>query len=229
MVIAPENQFALLKGGLVGKIFDDLEVAVCATNSNHCFIYANRAFGAIYGYQAEDLIGLPAAICRSHEQKPDDAKTSISRVYQKRLIESGTYLGRKKSGEIVPVRYTLFPLAHFKEIDPAGLFAFVWPEDEPAVPIENVLMQILCVTIACPTLHPAATTNSDYPLGRRRRAREITRLVSLGYSNKEIAALMGISHSTVNVVRWKLAREARKEAMKKKVKTKGDRPSESSR
>jgi DNA-binding NarL/FixJ family response regulator len=47
------------------------------------------------------------------------------------------------------------------------------------------------------------------------RQREVQRLVSLGYTTKEIAFAMEISPSTVNVVRWKLAQDSGKPKTRK--------------
>jgi FixJ family two-component response regulator len=50
----------------------------------------------------------------------------------------------------------------------------------------------------------AATEKKEGVSSRGARQREVQRLVSLGYSSKDIGSIMNISPSTVNVVRWKL-------------------------
>lgn len=205
-MLPPSECYALIQNSLVGKLFGEFRYPGLMTNAEHRIVWANRAFEGFYGYKVEEVIGLPASMLHDPSLPDDTLKPVARQLLERRKPWTGTYRNRRANGEIITAYYFAAPLDHFAHLPVNGVFCVSCPESEADGLRDEVLAYLVN---RCLSLAAAAEAEGNLPIttqfsrkGQRRR--EIHRLTLLGYSSKEIAGLMGISPSTVNVVRWKL-------------------------
>lgn len=207
-MLAAEEQYRLLQQSLVATLFYDFSYSALVTNSEHRIVWANAAFEQTYGYLIEEVIGLPSKLIHDPSLPEDAIKPAARQLLDRRKPWQGSYRNRRANGEIFTAYYVAVPLGEIATLPINGVFAVSGPESEADHLRESVLSHTVnrCIALAV-TAQSNGTTGDGEPKNFSRkgqRQREIHRLTLLGYTSKEIASLMGISPSTVNVVRWKL-------------------------
>lgn len=205
-MLPAEEHHRLIRESLVGIIFAEFRHAALVTNPEHRIVWANSAFEKLYGYEVAAVIGLPATMLHDPKLPPETLKPVATQLLHKQQAWTGTYRNQHANGETFTAFYFAVPLVHFTHLPVSGVFCVSCLESEAEGLREEVLSHVVnrCVGIAA-----KAEANGLGPLAgnlsrKGQRQREIHRLTLLGYSSKEIAGLMGIAPSTVNVVRWKL-------------------------
>lgn len=218
-MLPPEEHHHLIQNSLVETLFADFRHAAMVTNTEHRIVWANAAFEKFYGYRVAAVIGLPATLLHD-PALPDDALKPVARqLLERRLPWFGAYRNQRANGEVFTAHYFAVPLDHFANLPVSGVFCVSCGESEADGLRDDVLSHIINRSLG---LAAMAQANGDTPSAetfsrKGQRQREIHRLTLLGYSSKEIAALMGISPSTVNVVRWKLGQSAPRQRRRRNI------------
>lgn len=208
-MLPAEEQHRLLQHSLVAALFSDFAFPALVTNAEHRIVWANGAFERSYGYKTREVIGLPVKMIHDPSLPDEAIKPAARQLLERRKPWHGTYRNRRANGELFVAYYVAVPLGEIASLPVSGVFSVSAPESEAEHLRESVLHHTLnrCVSLAVAdrTSTPRAENESKALPRKGQRQREIHRLTLLGYTTKEIASLMGISPSTVNVVRWKLA------------------------
>ena len=208
-MLAAEEQFRLIEQSLIATLFSDFCYPSLVTNTEHRIVWANAAFEQAYGYRIKEVIGLPAKLLHDPSLPKDAIKPAARQLLAQRKPWSGAYRNRRANGEIFTAYYVAVPLGDIASLPVSGTFSVSAPESEADQLRDNLLSHAVnrCLNLAVDSLaHGEADRTPTKKASRKgQRQREIHRLTLLGHTSKEIAALMGISPSTVNVVRWKIA------------------------
>jgi PAS domain S-box-containing protein len=217
-MLPPEEHFRLIQQSLIEQLFAEFRHAALVTNSEHRIVWANAAFEAFYGYKVPAVIGLPATMLHDPELPEDTLRPVARQLLEKRLPWSGSYRNQRANGEVFNAYYFAVPLDHFPRLPVNGVFCVSCLDSDAGGLRDEVLGHVVnrCLTLAA-NAEADGTGRSAGNLSRKgQRQREIHRLTLLGYSSKEIAGLLGISPSTVNVVRWKLGQNTPRKGPRKR-------------
>lgn len=182
------------------RLLHNLEYAGTITNGNNRFIYANRCFLDKYKCTYEEIDGLsPQVLLTTGSSTPgylSSAKTSILGHEP----WCGTIENADFEGNFFTAYLYIFPVRLIPDARPIG---FIGVSTNPGNECEmlHALIKQLCTGSPFPGLTSLPVSPLVEAGGARRR--EILKLSRLGYSPKEIAGMMNISPSTVNVVKWR--------------------------
>jgi PAS domain S-box-containing protein len=207
-MLSPLEHHRLIQQSLVGKLFSSFRHPAFITNAEHRIVWTKGAWETFYGYHNDEILGLPATILHDPALPEDAIKPIARQLLEKRQPWIGTYRNRHANGEIFTVFYFTVPLDHCAELPVNGVFCTCCREVDGSRLQSEVLGHVVNLSLSlAATVAADGIENSAAHLARKgQRQREIHRLTLLGYSSKEIASLMGITASTVNVVRWKLGK-----------------------
>jgi PAS domain-containing protein len=175
----------------------------------------NHAFCALYGYKMEEVIGLPSLVLRSMEFPDAEVSAIRNRVFNQRGSWQGVYRCVKKSGDSLDVECFVVPLDTSDNLPINGVFSLSWQAGQSYAGVHAAMAYLVNECFRLQALDPNALVSRAVVPKMGARQREVQRLVSLGYTTKEIAFAMEISPSTVNVVRWKLAQDSGKPKTRK--------------
>jgi PAS domain S-box-containing protein len=201
----PENPVTLAKS--LRHLLDNLEHSCAITGADGLFIYVNPAFLALYHYNEANIIGVSSRILL-----PGSSGSPATSVAQ----QSTALNHRAWEGEVTHVDRAGRPLALYLFNLPI-LFS---PTPRPACllhlscPIEarHQLMRDFAARLCAALIEWQINLPPEHqvisPPQSGDRQRQISKLTQLGYRTKEIAALMRISISTVNVVKWKIRKHS---------------------
>lgn len=220
-MLPPDEHHRLIKQSLVGTIFAEFRHAAMVTNPEHRIVWANAAFEKLYGYQVHAVIGLPATMLHDPSLPEDSLKPVARQLLERRQPWSGSYRNQHANGDIFTAHYFAVPLDHFPHLPVNGVFCVSCLEADAEGLHDEVLGHVVnrCLGLAATAAANGGNASAATLSRKGQRQREIHRLTLLGYSSKEIASLLSISPSTVNVVRWKLGQAApRKRARGRKPK-----------
>lgn len=209
-MLSAEEHSRLIQNSLIDRLFADFVFPSMVTNADHRIVWVNAAFNSAYGYQREEVIGLPVKLIYDPELSADTIKPAARQLLQLRKPWCGPYRNRRANGEVFTAYYVAVPLSSLAELPVTGVFCVSGPENESEALRESVLSHVVnrCFALAASGGATTSQGNVRTLSTKGQRQREIHRLSLLGYSSKEIASVMQISPSTVNVVRWKLAKAA---------------------
>ena len=182
--------------------FDNFPHQVLICNADNRIVYANPAFLKRYGYTKKALIGLPPKVLWSESQSAANFKAMMETVFERYQHWQGPVVNLTATGEAYHIHLFVLPLRPLTNERPIGYMGVSCDiGEEQAVTFD---------LIASLTTHLLGSMKEEnfrlLPFKQKERGdrqREIMRLTNLGFSTKEIAHMMGISPSTVGVVKWK--------------------------
>lgn len=180
----------------------DLEYPGAITNGNDRFVYANSSFLERYNCSYLEIDRLsPDMFLATGSGVPGHA-SSAKVSFLGLQPRHGPVKNIDFKGNIFNAYHCIFPIRQIPEARPIG---FVRVSTNPG---NEFRMLVAVVTQFCTNYQLATRGEFAFPVpsleekgGARRR--EILKLSKLGYSPKEVAGMMDISPSTVNVVKWR--------------------------
>jgi PAS domain S-box-containing protein len=197
------EHFALLHRSSFAGIFDRFDFPVTLANSRKRFVYANKAFCRYYGYSKKEIVGLcPRILIPSSFSERQMHEVFLAMDGQRKAWE-GLIPNLNARGETVLIYLITLPLRPAGGSDVAGYFGVSCEAGDQA----RLLSSLTTHLIECALCASAMTPGTNAVTNRRRRGDrqdEVMRLARMGYSTKEIAAMMGNAVSTVAFVRWKM-------------------------
>ena len=217
----PDQHERLISQSMVGTLFAGFRHAAIVTNSEHRIVWVNAAFEKLYGYRASAVLGLPATLLHDPSLPVDSLKPVARQLLEERRPWCGTYRNQHANGKAFNAYYFAVPLDHFPHLPVNGVFCVSCLEADAEGLRDEVLGHVInrCVGLAVTNASEGGNAARSTLSRKGQRQKEVHRLSLLGYSSKEIAGLMGISPSTVNVVRWKLGRAATAKKPRAKLKS----------
>jgi PAS domain S-box-containing protein len=186
-----------------GLVLNRVSFPITLTDRDNRFVFVNEAFVHRYGFLSRDLLGLtPRLLVPRHSPKRMLAGFEEQVLRQFRRWE-GEVLNRRRDNEIFRVYLSVFPLRLNEQADPIAFLGITCDPEQRAEMLSEVVSVLAdqwfhgALQRALPTL--SATLGATAP-----RQSAIQKLCRMGFSTKEIAHIMGVSPSTVGVVRWRL-------------------------
>jgi PAS domain S-box-containing protein len=172
------------------------------TDSQNRFVYANPAFLKRYGYQLSEILGLSPRILTprnlsEHELLDVDHSTLLTGW-------EGVLVNQTKQKKLFPIFLRTFPVRFDSKTKPTLFFGISCDPKQKKKCTDELADRMLALLLQLPALKPGQSSAPAAQPQMGKRQREVQRLLALGYSYKEIAAMVGISVSTVRVVKWKL-------------------------
>jgi hypothetical protein len=186
----------------IQTLLDSLSSAATITNSDNIFTYANAAFLKKYDYKLSDIIGVSPQILQPKKSCKESYRESCKIAIAQNKPWSGRIYNIDSKQNEFEVYLCIVPLKPIPTLRAAGFLGMSTPAGLEAQLINDIVTLLFAA---------AAFMQSESPIhqlseGRGRRTTrqsEILKLFNLGYLPKEIASLLNITTSTVNVVRWK--------------------------
>jgi PAS domain S-box-containing protein len=184
---------------------NDLSCAVSITDTYNKFVYVNQAFTLIYGWTSGEILGLTPGLLVPRLQAArwlDDFKREV--------LKPGGWVGRvvnvTKSGVKILVSLRTFAVRPAKRGGPTFFIGLSSLNEDLREAECELVSRLASVSLA------RGIELKPLSVGRAlSRQLQVCRLKALGYHTKDIAVMLGISASTVNVA---LFRERRKSAPK---------------
>lgn len=162
-------------------------------------MYVNKAFMARYGFSENEILGLSPTILVPKDFPEGELKALKKHIATKQHGWEGPLINRTKSFEPILIYLRTAPVRPDKCL-PTLLYLGFSALPEEIKNAETELFSLLAGALLSGELVP---TKSSKKGAEKSRQMEVCRLRDLGYSTKEIAAIMGITVSTVNVVKWR--------------------------
>lgn len=201
-VQSPRLAHALKETGLC-KALDAFSFPATLTNSKDRFVYVNRAFTVRYGFSETEILGLSPTILVPNDFPEGKLKALKKNIATRPAGWEGVLINQTRSQERIVVylrTVALRPQRHLPNLFYLGFSAL--PEEIKKAEAELISL----LSAALLMRRPEGRISKADP--EKTRQREVCQLRDLGYSTKEIAAIMGITVSTVNVVTWRARRRA---------------------
>lgn len=184
-----------------------LEWPTAVLDRSFCFVYVNAAFCEFTGKSARELCGLSARVMMGAEQE-------MERKALRRKVENGTVHVvldlRPAAGSVVPTSLRLLPLNVPLTPGVAKGVAYLGSVCPPGREVErdDALIAIPWSALAgVPGAAGAPQAEAGKPPLLSRREEQVNTLLSLGCDTKRIAEVLGISESTVRVLRLRARRK----------------------
>jgi len=198
------DHYLLIKKSLLGEIFDGFEYPCNVISSGYRIIYANRAFCRYYGYKIDQVIGLSPKVLLPKNYQPK----KITDLQKQIIIRKKPFVG-----EIVNVNSQGRESVVFLKVVPITPLSSSYPVAHVSISCDRAKKDAMLISLLGRVSNFAYTYDLKAPRAlpkiksyqRGDRQTEIVKMSDLGYSTKEIAAVMGISVSTVGFVKWKMA------------------------
>jgi len=196
--------YSLVKRSLLGELFDGFGYPCNVISSGYRIIYANRAFCKFYGYKLDQIIGLSPKVLlprNFHTKKLADLQKHI-------FVKKKPYVGEIENvtlkGRDVKVFLKIIPIVPIRSNAPVALLSVCCDIAKKDAMLLSLVDHVSNFTYSYDKrVKREEIKIRSYQRGDRQN--EIIKLSQLGYSTKEIAAIMGISVSTVGFVKWKMA------------------------
>lgn len=176
---------------------------VTLTDRDNRFVFANEAFVQRYGYLSRDLIGLSPRVLVPRQSPKRMLESYNEHVLKRHNRWEGVLVNRGREGDPFRVYLCVLPL-RLNEGAPPVAYLGVSCDQGDRMEMLLELVHLLSdqwfqhsIQRALPSL-----TGGNGSVAPRQAA--ILKLCRMGFSTKEIAHIMGVSPSTVGVVRWRL-------------------------
>jgi PAS domain S-box-containing protein len=186
--------------------FDSFPFPVDITDIGDAIIYVNAAFERTYGYEAARVIGLPP-----HFLLPPDFNRTVLRQNLAELhggkVWEGVQPNLTASGEVIEVYVLGVPLGARGSEQAFGTI-YVSSEVGQRDRMQSEFLELMARHYFSTEILP--DFRSRGAVRRGERSRMVIGLLQLGYSPKRIAAMLGISASTVGVIKWKAKQRGKK-------------------
>lgn len=186
------------------KALDGFPYPATLTNSKDRFVYVNKAFTTRYGFSEKEILGLSPTILVPKDFPEGELKALKRHIATRQHGWEGPLINRTKSLEPILIYLRTAPVRPDKRLPTLLYLGFsALPEE-----IKNAETELFSLLAGALLSGELMSTKSSKKGAEKSRQLEVCRLRDLGYSTKEIAAIMGITSSTVNVVTWR-ARKAK--------------------
>lgn len=184
-----------------GNALDRFAYPIALCHSSGVFIYSNRVWQSRYGYSEDEILGLPPHFLLKKTEKRSAVLSALRK-------QNGRWAGTQeillRDGKKSEVYLLIITLQADRKLAPdftLNLSCKPHEATEALIELAHVLSNFVLrsnleqqgVAKILPKLSP----------GNGFRAQQIIKLSQLGYTPKEIAGILNISASTVNVVKWK--------------------------
>lgn len=189
-------------GGALARQLDLFPYPVTITDAGQRLVYVNPAFCDVYGWKAEEVLGLPPIVLVPRLEAADWLAQFWTEVV-KGDGWRGSVQNVTKSGKRLEVQLRTFAIRHGL-LGRALYYLGVSTPRTNLLRVETELMSLLCSDAmrrewdGAHVALPSPTT----------RQTQIARMRMMGYAVKEIARALNISPATVNVALFRTRRKA---------------------
>ncbi len=188
-----------LKGTALGKVLDAFHYPATLTNSKDRFVYVNKAFTARYGFSEKEILGLSPTILVPRDFPAGELKALKKHIATRQNGWEGPLINQTKLFEPILIYLRTAPIRPSKHLPTLLYLGFSASPEE----IKDAETELFSLFAGALLLDGLELTKLSKKKVERSRQYEVCRLHKLGYSTKEIASIMGITVSTVNVVTWR--------------------------
>lgn len=178
--------------------FETFPYPVDITDISDSIIYVNPAFERTYGFKASKVIGLPPHFLIPADSDRASMQANLTSLHLGTTWE-GVQANVTASGEVIEVYLIGLPLGANDSQQPFGT-VYVASAVAQKDRMRTELLQLLVGNYFSMRILP--DFRAAEPLQRGKRGRTVMGLLSLGYAPKQVAAMLGISTSTVGVIKW---------------------------
>ena len=186
-----------------GLVLNRFPYPVTLTDRDNRFVFANEAFVQRYGYLSRDLIGLTPRVLIPRQSPKRMLESYNEHVLRRHSRWEGVLVNRGRDSEPFHVHLSVFPLRLSEGAPPVAYLGVSCDQGERTEMLLE-LVHLLSDQWFQNSLQRAlpSLTGVNGVVAPRQAA--ILKLCRMGFSTKEIAHIMGVSPSTVGVVRWRL-------------------------
>jgi PAS domain-containing protein len=209
---SPLEQFQEIQDSVLGKILADFPHPAAATDTHGQVVWANATFEQRYGHSVVESVGRLESDLHQPILDPAGLESRRHHLAVLNLPWSGSCRIRHSSGKTDEVRCFAIPLQCLSGVPSQAVLSLYGSPAAPELPCDALITHLVktCFKLGVEAALHASPDSAFLAMHRGSRQQEIQRLVELNYSTKEVASLLKISPSTVNVVRWKLGLSRRK-------------------
>jgi PAS domain S-box-containing protein len=186
-----------------GLVLNRFPYPATLTDRDNRFVFANESFVQRFGYLSRDLIGLTPRVLIPRQSPKRMLESYTEHVLRRHSRWEGELLNRRRDNEVFRVHLSVFPLRLNEGAAPVA-FLGVTCEPEERVEMLLELVHLFSDQWFQNSLQRALPTLTGSNGNGAPRQSAILKLCRMGFSTKEIAHIMGVSPSTVGVVRWRL-------------------------
>lgn len=186
-----------------GLVLNRFPYPVTLTDRDNRFVFANEAFVQRYGYLSRDLIGLTPRVLIPRQSPKRMLESFNEHVLRRHSRWEGVLVNRKRDNEVFRIHLSVFPL-RLNEGAPPVAYLGVMSETSERSEMLLELVHLLSDQWFQNSLQRALPSLTGANGNGAPRQSAILKLCRMGFSTKEIAHIMGVSPSTVGVVRWRL-------------------------
>lgn len=179
--------------------FDAFPFPVDITDIRDAIIYANPAFERMYGYPAARVIGLPPHFLLPPDFNRTVMRNNLAGLHGGKLWE-GVQPNVTASGQVIEVYLLGVPLGA-RDVPEAFGTVYVACEVAQKDRMRTEFLELMARNYF--SLRMLPEFQKAGPSRRGDRSRTVVGLLELGYSPKHVAGMLGISPSTVGVLKWK--------------------------
>ena len=184
-------------------LFDAFPFPVDVTDPGNRILYVNRAFREFYGYGEREVLGLVPHFLVPPEFDRRRLVENVQALAEQRQTFSGIQSNVTSSGQQVEVFLVGLPVDVIPGAPPLGfVYVACLPERK-----DEMMLALTRLALGASLGSGGLLAFEDGAKPRRGdRQKAIVKLSGLGYSTKQIAAMMGLAVSTVGYVKWKMKR-----------------------
>ncbi len=191
----------------VAKALERLVWPAAVIDAQFDFVYVNAALCKLVGCEARRLVGLGARLLTGEKQ--ERKRLAVRREVARHSVSVVLDL-HPKSGPAVTVSLRMFPLAWVLGDEPEARLAYIGVACPPGLEAQrdDALIGIAWSALAAtPAGKALAASGASESAGLSRREEQVNTLASFGCGTKRIGSLLGISDSTVRVLRARARRK----------------------
>ena len=188
--------------------FETFPYPVDITDTRDVIVYVNPAFERTYGYEAARVIGLPPHFLLPPDIDRGAIRNNLAWLHGGKIWE-GVQPNITATGNLIDIHLIGLPVGARDSQEPFGI-VYVSCEVAMKERMRTDFLELMARNYFSARILPEFRT----PLQARRgeRGRAVVGLLELGYSPKQVAGMLGISPSTVGVLKWKSRQQGKKRA-----------------
>lgn len=186
-----------------GLVLNRFPYPATLTDRDNRYIFVNEAFVQRYGFLSRDLAGLTPRVLIPRQSPKRALEDYSEHVLRRHCRWDGELTNRRRDNKTFRVHLTVLPLRLNEGALPVAFLGVSCdPGEQTTMLLE--LVHLLSDQWFQQSLQRALPSITGANGNAAPRQSAILKLCRMGFSTKEIAHIMGVSPSTVGVVRWRL-------------------------
>jgi PAS domain S-box-containing protein len=187
--------------------FETFPYPVAITDTRDVIVYVNPAFERTYGYEAARVIGLPPHFLLPPDIERAAIRNNLAWLHGGKIWE-GVLPNVTATGNLIHLHLIGLPVGARDRQEPFGI-VYVGCEVAMKDRMRMEFLELMARNYFSARILPDFRAPSEARRGERGRA--VVGLLDLGYTPKQVAAMLGISPSTVGVLKWKAKHHGKKQ------------------